>query len=276
MTRQPAAGVGTTRLGALEVTRLIIGGNPFSGFSHQSRERSAAMRAWYTDERIVETWFQAEALGLTACLCRGDAHIVGALERYWRAGGTLRWIAQTDSAKGLVDGARYCLEHGAAACYLHGGRVDYYVAHQEYGQIEAFVRTVADAGVPVGIAGHVPADFIWAEAHLDLDFYMVSYYNPSPRDHDPQYDPETVEQYLESDRAERVALIQKLRRPAIHYKVLAAGRTAPADGLRYAAQHMRPEDAVCVGVYTQDNADMLAEDVTLFRQAWQRRADRGI
>jgi len=257
----------TVHLGSLAVSRLIIGGNPFSGFSHQSRERSAAMAAWYTDERIVETWFQAEALGLTACICRGDAHMVGALERYWRQGGKLRWIAQTDSAKGPVEGARYCLEHGASACFLHGGRSDYSIAQSEYAQIESFARTVADAGVPAGIAGHVPAVFAWAEAHLALDFYMVSYYNPSPRDRAPQYDPETVEQYLESDRAERAAMIQTLSRPAIHYKVLAAGRNEPAQALRFVANHMRPSDAVCVGIYTQDKPDMLVEDLALFLSA---------
>ena len=49
----------TVSLGTLEVSRFIIGGNPFSGFSHQTPERSAEMKAWYTDDRVVETLFQA-------------------------------------------------------------------------------------------------------------------------------------------------------------------------------------------------------------------------
>jgi len=55
------------------------------------------MVAWYTPERIVELFFQAESLGLNVCLCRGDDHITGVLKRYWDQGGTMRWIAQTVS-----------------------------------------------------------------------------------------------------------------------------------------------------------------------------------
>jgi hypothetical protein len=79
-----------THLGALPISRLVIGGNPFSGFSHQSLQRDAEMRAWYTDERIIATLFEAEALGLSTCLMRGDDHITRVLAEYWRRGGVLR------------------------------------------------------------------------------------------------------------------------------------------------------------------------------------------
>jgi hypothetical protein len=255
----------TTHLGGLEVTRFIIGGNPFSGFSHQSRECSAAMTAWYTDERIVETLFQAEALGLTALICRADEHMVRVLAHYRAQGGAMRWIAQTDSrAETAADGARYCLDHGAAACYLHGGIADHYVAQGRYDQIIAFIETVRAAGVPAGVAGHMPDVFRWAEAHLPPDFYMTCYYNPSPRHDVPHHDPAAAEEYLEADREERVGVIAGLSRPAIHYKILAAGRLDPAEALSYATAHMRPQDAVCVGVYTQQKPDMLTEDARLF------------
>jgi len=97
---------------------------------------------------------------------------------------------------------------------------------------------------------------------------MVSYYNPSPRQDVPHHDPEAVERYAEEDRAERVALIQRLSRPVIHYKVLAAGRHNPAEALAYAAQHMRPFDAVCIGIYTRDNPNMLAEDLEILLRWW--------
>jgi len=251
-------------LGALAVTRLIIGGNPFSGFSHQSRARSAEMAAWYTDERIVETLFQAQSLGLNACLCRGDQHMVRVLERYWDEGGTMRWIAQTASeAETPAIGAAFCLDNGASACYLHGGLVDDYIANEQYDQIHAFADTVRTSGVPVGIAGHMPIDFVWAEQNLDLDFYMVSHYNPSPRTHARHNDPAIAEGYLLAEREELVATIQQLGRPAIHYKILAAGRNDPGEAFAYTARHMRPEDAVCVGIFTKDNPNMLAEDVDL-------------
>lgn len=256
--------VPTVSLGGLKVSRFIIGGNPFSGFSHQSRVRSAEMAAWYTDERIVDTLFQAQALGLNACVCRGDEHMVRVLKRFWEQGGALRWIAQTDSqAATAAAGAQYCLDHGASACYLHGGIVDHYIAHGRYDEIRAFVQTVKAGGVPVGLAGHLPADFVWAEESLKLDFYMVCYHNPSARRDVPHHDPAAAEQYPDADRDERTAMIQRLSRPAIHYKIMAAGRADPTEAFAYAARHMRPTDAACVGIYTRDNPNMLAEDIQL-------------
>lgn len=261
--------VPTVCLGSMNVSRLIIGGNPFSGFSHQSRERSTEMVAWYSDERIIEALFQAQELGLNACLCRGDDHITRVLKRFWDEGGTLRWIAQTNSrAETAVAGARYCLDHGASACYLHGGVMDHYLAQQRFDDLHAFAEAVKAGGVPVGVAGHMPEDFIWAEENLALDFYMVSYYNPSPRQDIPHHDPAAAEQFLPEDREARVAAITRLRKPVIHYKVLAAGRSEPVEALTYAAAHMRAGDAVCVGVYTKDNPHMLADDLAILQRCW--------
>ena len=259
----------TVRLGSLEVSRFIIGGNPFSGFSHQSKDRDAEMRAWYTDERIVETLFQAEALGLTTAILRGDDHIARCLAEYWRQGGTMRWVAQTASqATTQIDAVRFCADHGASACYIHGGIVDNYVAQGRGDDLVQAVGLIRDLGLPAGIAGHEVEDFRFAEEHLDLDFYMACYYNPSSRAASPHHIHGAEERFAPEDRAERVALIQTLSRPAIHYKVLAAGRLSAAEGLADAARNMRPGDAVCVGVHTGDNADMLREDLEIAMAEW--------
>ena len=60
-----------------------------------------------------------------------------------------------------------------------------------------------------------------------------------------------------------VEVIQELRAPAIHYKVLAAGRKTPQEAFAFVAEHLRPQDAVCVGVFPKDKPGMLAEDVRL-------------
>ena len=66
----------TIRLGGVEVSRLIIGGNPFSGNSHQSAERDRDMMDYFTTERIKATLFECERHGLTAMQSRGDRHIL--------------------------------------------------------------------------------------------------------------------------------------------------------------------------------------------------------
>ena len=48
----------------LKVSRLVIGANPFGGFSHQSAERDKETVAFHTAPRIIETWQRAEAAGV--------------------------------------------------------------------------------------------------------------------------------------------------------------------------------------------------------------------
>lgn len=258
----------TVRLGTLEVTRFIIGGNPFSGFSHQTKERDAEMVAWYSDERIVDTLFQAESFGVTATILRGDPHIARCLEEYWRRGGTMRWVAQTASQSPTqVEGVQFCVDHGASACFIHGGIVDNYVAQGRGDDLRRAVDKIRAEGLPGGIAGHEVGSFRWAEEHLDVDFYMACYYNPSPRRDSPHHVHGAAERFAPEDRAERVALIAALSRPAIHYKVLAAGRLSAQEGLADAAAHMRPQDAVCVGIYTGDDPQMLRHDIAILTAA---------
>jgi hypothetical protein len=188
----PARDLGTTRLGPLEISRLTIGGNPFSGFSHQTPERNDEMRHWYTAARIKDALRHAEQIGVTAHVGRADHHVM-----------------------------RFLMEH-------------------------------------------------WDEEHLSLDFYMCSYYNAAHRDKNAELQSGQPEWFHASDRAAMAARIAGLSRPAIHYKIFAAGRNDPAEALDFVAEHLRPQDAVCVGVFTKDNPDMLADDARLLAAALRR------
>ena len=68
-------------------------------------------------------------------------------------------------------------------------------------------------------------------------------------------------------------LIARLKHPAIHYKILAAGRNDPDAAFEYCASHMRPYDLACVGVFTADDPKMLEKDVRLFEKHVRGRAD---
>ena len=118
-----------------------------------------------------------------------------------------------------------------------------------------------------GVAGHDPRVIEWAEENLDVDFYMCSYYHPTNRGSNPKHEPGANEFYNEEDRDYMANLIQRLSKPAIHYKVLAAGRNNPKEAFEYVAKYLRPQDAVCIGIYTKNNPNMLKEDIDLLKQA---------
>ena len=255
-------------LGTITASRLILGGNPFSGFSHQTPERDREMVRWYTTQRIKETLRQAESLGITAFLGRADRHIRRLLLEYWDEGGEIQWLAQTAPEFSILRAnVAQAIATGAAGVYLHGGQMDYLFAQGQTALVEDFIKQVRDAGIPVGIAGHNPAVHLWADENLDIDFHMCSYYNPTPRDQNAEHVPGAQEVFSDKDRDAMMAVIQGLHRPVIHYKVLAAGRKRPEEAFAFVARHLRPGDAVCVGVFTKDNLKMLEEDVKLFEDA---------
>jgi hypothetical protein len=272
----PAGGLGATRLGDLEVSRLIIGGNPFSGFSHQTPARDDEMRHWYSSARIKDALREAESIGVNAHIGRADHHVMRFLMEYWDEGGTIRWIAQTCPELGEIQrGVHNAIQGGASACYVHGGVMDHLFANQQLDSVRPATDMIRGAGLPAGIACHNPHVLDWAEDQLDVDFYMCSYYNSAHRDKNAELQSGQAEWFHDADRSTMTARIAGLSRPAIHYKVLAAGRNDPADAFDVVAEHLRPQDACCVGVFTKDGLDMLAEDAQFLAAALERRGKPG-
>jgi hypothetical protein len=263
--------IDSVKLGDLSVTRLIIGGNPFSGFSHQSPETDDEMRHYYTVERIKETLRQAEQLGLSAHLSRADHHVMRYMMEYWDEGGKLLWLAQTCPEVGSIErGVDNAIAGNASACHIHGGLVDHLFANGQMDEIPSAIGRIRDAGIPAGIAGHNPRVFEWAEEHLDVDYYLCSYYNSSHRDQHAEHISGMKEWFLAEDRQIMADLIQQLSKPVVHYKVMAAGRNDPKEAFEFVARHLRPQDAVCVGIYTKQHPNGMAENLWLLEDSLRR------
>ncbi len=255
----------TVKIGSLKISKIILGGNPFSGFSHQTPERDAEMVAWYTTARIKEAYAQAESLGVNTFLGRADKHIRRVLTEYWNEGGNIQWFAQTapefSSLSGNVAGA---ISTGAKAVYIHGGQMDFLYANDQLDILPDIIKQIKDAGCAAGVAGHTPDVHLWANENLDLDFHMCSYYNPSNRAEHAAHDPFGHEVFDDQNRVDMTAIVPQLKAPVIHYKIFAAGRKTPRQGFEFAVKHARPQDAICVGIFTKDKADMLAEDIAIY------------
>ena len=264
------------KLGSLTVSKMILGGNPFSGFSHQGVERDAEMLHFHTTGHIKETLWQAERAGILTHLSRGDHHVIRYLREYWDEGGTLQWICQTcpevNTLDKVIDNG---IRNGAKAVFFHGGMMDARVRDNvELEELPRAVEKGRRAGLAVGVAGHLPATHRWAEQNLAVDFYMCSYYNPIYRAKTGEHVHGYEETYSPADREAMVETIAGLSKPAIHYKVLAAGRHKPAEALAYVAQHLRPQDAVCVGICLKDNQGAIEENLRLLEAAC--RVARGV
>jgi hypothetical protein len=256
-------GVGYIQIGHLKVSRLILGSNPFSGYSHQTAKMDDEMKHYYSVARVKAVIKQAEELGVNTQCARVDNHISRLFMEYWDEGGKIQWIAQTTPERGDMRGAADAIARGAAGCYIHGGTMDHAYANKKLDVVPPVIEKIKETGLIAGVASHNPEVIEWADRNLDVDFYMCCYYNSANRDKRAELASGMPEWFHPKDRDRMTATIQSLSKPALHYKVLAAARNDPKDAFAYVARRLRPQDAVVVGIYNRRKPDMLKEDVEL-------------
>jgi hypothetical protein len=252
----------TTQIAGLTVTRLIIGGNPFSGFSHQGRERDEAMLNYYTTERLKETLRRAAAAGINTVIMRSDLYVHRVLREYYNEGGTLQWIAQVGADSGfdtIIRAVDATVAARARAIYIHGGAVDRAFAERQSKPLQEWLDHVRRCGIPAGVAGHAPEAHLWVDSLGIADFHAVCFYNCGSlhQGAGDKFDP--------ADPPRAVEAIGRIRRPCIGYKILGAGRVDARRGFEFAFARIKPGDAVNVGMYRGDRDTMVEENAAMVR-----------
>ncbi len=266
----PAPSVSTTpkgtmprgRIGKLEVSRLICGGNLTSGFAH-SRDLiyvSSLLKNYFTPEKIFATWRKCEENGINTAVLRLDDNVLRLIEEYWNAvGGKLQWIAQCTLPKDdWKSDIRRAVDAGAHAVFVHGGVADKYVKEGRLDDLAKAVELARQEGVPGGLGAHmIEVPIAVTKRGMPVDFWMKTFNEkkywsagPMPR-HDSVFD-ETPEQTS--------AFMRTNDKPWIAYKVLGAGAIHPREGFKYAVQH--GADFLCVGMFDFQ----VDEDAAIMRQ----------
>lgn len=250
------------KFGDVEVTRLVTGGNPFSGFSHQSSARDREMVSYYTTANIKEALHKAEAAGINTFFGRTDRHVRRMLLEYWDEGGTIQWFGQTASEyDDQIKAVHQAAAAGAKGIYIHGGIVDYWYAQKQYDMLKAAQDAMREAGVVAGFAGHTAEVHEWIRDNLQPDFQMCCYYNPTPRGDNPHHVAGAHEKWDEADRTRMLGVIKTIPCPVVHYKVFAGGNKPREEGWQVLAANMRENDLACIGHYLKENPNMMAENV---------------
>jgi len=261
----------TGKIRGLTISRLVCGGNLISGFAH-SRDLtyvSTLITQYFTDEKVCETLRLAESLGINTAILRTDDHVFRILDAYWnKQGGKIQWIAQTQpSDKEPELNIRQAIDHGAKACYVHGGVGDRWVKEGKLDLLGKCLWVIKDAGLPAGIGCHsldVPKAV--EAAGLEPDFYMKTLH----RSDYWSYTKEVVKDNSWcSEPEETIAFMAKVARPWIAFKTLAAGAIHPRVGFRYAFEG--GADFACVGMFDFQ----LSEDVAIAKEILSGNLKRG-
>jgi hypothetical protein len=86
----------------------------------------------------------------------------------------------------------------------------------------------------------------------------MSHYNLESRDKILNHVSGVIEVFSNEDRQLMMDTISKITKPVIHYKVMAGGRNDPIDTYKNLSKVMKGNHAVCIGIYTKENANMIA------------------
>ena len=242
------AKVPKAKLGDVELSRVVMGGNLMNGFAH-ARDLiyvSNLIKSYHNEWRTFETFRIAEACGINAIIT--NPILAPTIVDYWnKTGGKIRFIAQCKGKdeKALLDEVKYAIDHGACAAHIQGMAGDTYVKQGNFDWIARAIELLRDSGLPAGIGGHTIETIEGCvAAGLEPDFWMKTLHHHKywSAQHDEQRD------NIWCEKPERtIEFMASLPQPGIAFKVLAAGAIHPRDGFRYAFEN--GADFVCVGMY---------------------------
>ena len=115
-------------IGSAQISGLRIGGNPFSGFSHQSSECNLERLDYHTAERIHQVLYTAEDYSTNTLLGRTADHIFKVLGDYRQEDEQIQWFAQICIERSDPNAWRKWLtgaiELGCTGAYIHSEVID--------------------------------------------------------------------------------------------------------------------------------------------------------
>ncbi len=242
------------RFGRAEISRLVVGCNPFYGFAHFNAILAAVMREYYTAERVCDVLHQCARFGINAYNYVDLGRAPADLDRFQAEGGAMHLIVQ-----GIGDPAPFHAARKPLAMYHHGGRTDRAYQDGKIAAVRDWCRQVRDLGCLVGVGTHKPEVIALAEEQgWDVDFYAGCVYNVTrtPDEWRTLLNGELPEMpgeiYVQSDPPRMYRVLRQTSKPCFAYKILAAGRIADRDAdaaFQTAFANLKPTDGVFVGMF---------------------------
>jgi len=242
----------TTSIGGLQVSRLVLGSNPFFGFSHKSAAQDTWLKRYFTDERIYEIMLVCAQLGINLFVSSPQPRFAALRRRLEQETGFhMNWACTPGcgSHDQMQQEMDTLVEWGVEICLPHTSwtEANLRVGEREVAGMEQMCKEIRQRGMIPGSSTHRPEVLpIAAERGYDLETFIL---------------PLNVLGFLCPFEVEwQGRIIRQCPKPVIVIKPLAAGRLTPEPGLTFVYQHIKPEDTVAIGVLSPEE---LREDAAL-------------
>lgn len=275
-------GFPTGKIANLNVSRLFVGCNQVSGYSH-SRDLhyvGRLMMEYETDERVMNTWQLCEELGINTVLSDPFEKPVRILKRYRKErGGKIQWISEVHPSMAYYDirlphmkeHLKRLIDNEPTAFYIQGGVLDSFVDRGLVDELGETLELMKKTGLPSGLGAHsIESPKACEKAGLKPDFYMKTYhpddyFSAIPRDQRVEFqivrpDPKNQDNMWDIKPEATREFMAQVRHPWIAFKVMAAGAISPEKAFRFA--YTGGADFICAGMFDFQ----IKEDVALAKK----------
>jgi hypothetical protein len=269
------------KIGKLEVSRLILGGNLLTHYTHsRDLQYVYSLAAHYnSDEKILETLAVAEANGINTLTIHNPPHSMGLLRKYRKErGGKIQWIICPTAPvnPGLKEyraDVESLIKDGCEAIYLWGVHADALVSQGKLDLLAQAVALAKEYGVPSGVGGHdLRVIKACEEKSVPADFYIKTFHHhqyPSAPKKDQLAAPyNEVPGYWCQNPEETAEFMETVKKPWIAFKTMAAGAIPPKSAFQHSFAN--GADYVLAGMFDFE----IAEDAKLAMNAFQENRDR--
>ena len=254
--------VPTGKIKDVVMSRIMAGGNLISGFAH-ARDLiyvSTWLKKYFTDEKVIETLWLCEACGINTAVFRSDENTIRILNKYWKRGGKVQWLAQTYPKGADISNVKLAIDNGAIGAFVMGNIADQIVIDNKMEDLIKPIEFIKSQGLIAGAAAHsIKVPMACMANDVKADFFMKTfhhnnYWSATPiepgntelpkqgQEHNMSHD----NIWCMSDK-ETSDFFKTNETPWIAYKVLAAGAIKPEDGFRHA--FASGADFACVGMF---------------------------
>jgi hypothetical protein len=265
---KPGDGLPMGEIGGIELSRLMLGGNLISGYSHSRDLRyvAALMKQYNTEAKIIETLALAEEHGINSvntAIWDDNA----AIEKYRKEGGKIKWIvAANPMPNGELTQVDRAVEAGADIVYMQGACADKLLHEGKVDLIVKEVNYIKASGLPAGVGAHTLDVMIECEkAKIDADFYQKTLHAldyPSAPKPNESGDVGSWDNGWCKDPQAVIEFMAGVKKPWVAFKVMAAGAILPKVAFPYAFNN--GADFILAGMFDFQ----IAEDARIAKEAF--------
>ena len=135
------------KFGGAEISRMVLGVNPFYGFAHYNNNFGTVMKEWYTGDKVCAIMHQCNRYGINAFNYVHMDRAPQDLARFLTEGGNMHLITQVSAG---VDASMLVKTLKPLALHRQGEVVDKAYQTGQMHTVKEWCKQVRDLGVLVG------------------------------------------------------------------------------------------------------------------------------